>query len=243
MTNGSVRFKIDTSGNVGVGTANPGFKLSVHQTTAWNGGLGFTSTMDANRWDVGSQGGGLFGIYPNQNGNLGIALIAGTGNVGIGVNGPTAKLDINGTLRVRSGGGSNITGTLGDIAEYMLVKNDKEFELGDVVIININKPLHLELSNKPYDTLVGGVVSGENQAAFIIGEKQENQIPVALAGKVVCKVVNENGPIAIGDLLTTSSKPGYAMKATEPKPGSILGKALEHLNDTEGKIHILVNVN
>ena len=38
------------------------------------------------------------------------------------------------------------------------------------------------------------------------------------------KVTNENGAIAMGDYLTSASRPGYAMKAT--KPGIMIGQAL-----------------
>jgi hypothetical protein len=51
--------------------------------------------------------------------------------------------------------------------------------------------------------------------------------PLALAGRVPCKVSLENGPIERGDLLTTSSTPGHAMKATELWRGGIVGTALQ----------------
>ncbi len=68
---------------------------------------------------------------------------------------------------------------------------------------------------------------------------------LAIVGKVPTKVTTENGPIGIGDLLTTSSKPGYAMKATIDsfdKVGTIIGKALEPLEKGEGKIMVLINL-
>ncbi|MEK7590933.1 MAG: hypothetical protein AAB489_01865, partial [Patescibacteria group bacterium] len=53
---------------------------------------------------------------------------------------------------------------------------------------------------------------------------------LALAGRVPVMVSDENGPIRPGDLLTTSSTPGVAMKAT--KAGPIIGKALSAYNGT-----------
>ncbi|MBN2089011.1 hypothetical protein JW964_05340, partial [candidate division KSB1 bacterium] len=49
------------------------------------------------------------------------------------------------------------------------------------------------------------------------------------------KVSLENGPIEHGDLLTTSSIPGYAMKATDPEKSfqSIVGKALQSFDGKE----------
>ena len=65
---------------------------------------------------------------------------------------------------------------------------------------------------------------------------------LTIAGRVPCKVTTENGPIKPGDILVTSSKPGYAMKADldKLKIGMMLGKALESLDEGEGKIIALV---
>ena len=40
--------------------------------------------------------------------------------------------------------------------------------------------------------------------------------PVALSGRVYCRATVANGPIAPGDLLTTSSVPGYCMRVGDP---------------------------
>src|SRR3990167_1524749 len=76
------------------------------------------------------------------------------------------------------------------------------------------------VSTKPGITLGYPQISSAESLAGI-----QNKLPVALAGKVPTKVSLENGPIAIGDPLTSSSTPGVAMKATEP--GMIVGFALE----------------
>jgi hypothetical protein len=63
-------------------------------------------------------------------------------------------------------------------------------------------------------------------------------------GRVYVKATTENGPIRPGDLLTTASKPGYAMRCPAPSrcEGAIVGKALEALPESqrEGIILILV---
>ena len=48
---------------------------------------------------------------------------------------------------------------------------------------------------------------------------------VALAGRVLTKVSMENGRVAGGDPITSSSTPGFGMKAN--KTGKIVGYALE----------------
>jgi len=61
-------------------------------------------------------------------------------------------------------------------------------------------------------------------------------------------VTAENGAIQPGDLLTTSSTPGYAMKASPTTingvaiypTGTILGKALEPLKGGKCIIRVLV---
>jgi len=65
-----------------------------------------------------------------------------------------------------------------------------------------------------------------------------------LAGRVPVKATTENGPIKIGDFLTTSSKPGYAMRCGDPSQctGAILGKALEPLEEGRGVIEVLVTL-
>jgi hypothetical protein len=61
-------------------------------------------------------------------------------------------------------------------------------------------------------------------------------------GIVPCKSTTENGPIRRGDLLVTAATPGHAMRADEPPPGTILGKALEPLDAAHRSGVILVLV-
>ena len=137
--------------------------------------------------------------------------------------------------------GGSCTGC--DIAEAWEMATD--VEAGDVVVIDPQDGGLLIRSARPYDTAVAGIVSGE--PALLVGQSND-ETPLALAGRVPCKVSAENGPILPGDLLTTSSTPGHAMKA-EPvaiegleiyPPGTILGKALEPLEEGTGVIMVLV---
>lgn len=57
-----------------------------------------------------------------------------------------------------------------------------------------------------------------------------------------CKVDATEASIEVGDLLTSSSNPGHAKKATEPKIGAIIGKALEPLKEGTGYIAVFVNI-
>jgi hypothetical protein len=70
-----------------------------------------------------------------------------------------------------------------------------------------------------------------------------NEISVAVIGIVPCKVTAANGAIQRGDLLVTSSIPGYAMKAIDRRfPGAIVGKAMQALPEGSGVIEILVTL-
>jgi len=61
-------------------------------------------------------------------------------------------------------------------------------------------------------------------------------------GKVFCKVDAQFGAIEVGDMLTTSSTSGHAMKASDQIKafGSVIGKALKPFKKGQGLIPILI---
>lgn len=67
-------------------------------------------------------------------------------------------------------------------------------------------------------------------------------MPLALIGRVMCKADAGFGSIQVGDLLTTSATPGYAMKASVPSRafGAVLGKALRPLKMGRDLIPVLI---
>jgi len=96
-----------------------------------------------------------------------------------------------------------------------------------------NIPVAVEKSNEPYQSDIFGVVSTA-PGIELSDPKDQSNPPIALTGRVPVKVDLEGGPIKIGDYLTSSSRPGYAMKAT--KVGATVGIALENFgtDETEG---------
>jgi hypothetical protein len=104
----------------------------------------------------------------------------------------------------------------------------------------------LEPSRCAYDKCVVGVVSGagEYKPALILDKQASSgaRSPVALLGKVFCKVSAAFGAIEPGDLLTTSPLPGHAMKAGDSAQafGAVIGKALRPLREGEGLIPIVI---
>jgi hypothetical protein len=152
----------------------------------------------------------------------------------------------NGNVTIRNGNLSleNYGDVLfADFAEDFAVLGTHE-EPGTVMVIdhdNVLRPCHL-----PYDKRVAGVISGAGnfRPGIILGKQSSNSnvVPIALVGKVFCKVDAGHAPIQIGDLLTTSPTPGNAMKVIDPLKalGSIIGKALGAIKHGKGLIPILV---
>lgn len=100
-----------------------------------------------------------------------------------------------------------------------------------------HSPFVVTKSNKPCDgNLLGFIVNPESGAD---GKKlNERYLPLAIYGYFPAKVTLENGAIKRGDPLTSSSKPGYGMKAT--RACTIIGYALEDA-DKEGTIQVFAN--
>jgi hypothetical protein len=104
------------------------------------------------------------------------------------------------------------------------------------------------VSEAPYDRRVAGIVSGAGRfkPAVILDHDatQPDRVTLALMGKACCLVDATAAPVATGDLLTTSSVPGHAMKALDPARafGAVIGKALEPLAGGRGLVSVLVRL-
>ena len=135
-----------------------------------------------------------------------------------------------------------------DVAEKF---NPSEWvEKGHVVQIDSDHEGFFEKANKAYSTKVAGVVSTNpgvvlgNEKNSETGDWGDDRPSLALAGRVPVFVTTENGPIQVGDILVSSSKPGYAMKCNQSSKcvGAIIGKAMEPLKEGEGKIMMQVTL-
>jgi hypothetical protein len=84
---------------------------------------------------------------------------------------------------------------------------------------------------------VAGIVS--TNPAYLMNSECKGKYVTALAleGRVPCKV---RGKIRKGDLLTSGGN-GYARPSMDPKIGTIVGKALEDFDGTEGIIEVVVS--
>ena len=134
-----------------------------------------------------------------------------------------------------------------DIAEWVPIS--EPVEPGDVLELDPDHPGQYRKARGPCSQLVAGVVS--TAPGFVLGFRPptadsrlsaHGMALLALAGIVPVKVNDEGGPIKPGDLLTTSSTPGYAMKWNLSKEGNcgFVGKALEAFDGNEGVIKVLL---
>ncbi|MCB0712832.1 MAG: hypothetical protein KDD67_10920 [Ignavibacteriae bacterium] len=124
------------------------------------------------------------------------------------------------------------------------------YEPGDVLAISTDSDRTLTLASEPYSTLILGVYA--TKPGVLLTEEHidadlSEMVPLGVIGVIPTKVCDENGAISRGDILVSSSRPGYAMKADpevlKEHPGATLGKALENFNEGEtGVIKVLVNV-
>jgi hypothetical protein len=141
--------------------------------------------------------------------------------------GDKLSVDPSGALRVA---GTVTASTTPDIAETIAA--DPSITAADVVCAD---PLHRERAIRcsKNDRAILGVIS-DGTGGFLINSNAKSTdapltgMPLVLAGRVPVKVSLENGPIQIGDFLTTSSTLGIAMRASEPGP--TIGIALEAFN-------------
>jgi hypothetical protein len=114
-----------------------------------------------------------------------------------------------------------------------------------VVVLDPENPGQLRLATTAYDPLVAGIISGAGGVnPGIIMQQEDREIagqtyPVALTGQVYVWAV---GPVQVGDVLTSSDTPGYAMAATDRDRafGSVIGKAMTSLDGGVGLILVLV---
>lgn len=178
-------------------------------------------------YNLNSKGDG-FAIFSKKEGDKGFAGFF-DGHVWVG-----KKLSV----------GDDIVLANADCAEDFDIAGLAKVEPGTVMVIESEGALRE--SDRAYDKRVAGVISGAGKyKPGIVLDKQEssnNRMPIALMGKVYCKVDASYGAIEVGDLLTTSQTPGHAMRADDPFKafGAVIGKALRPLTDGQGLIPILI---
>lgn len=241
LNNGSTNLTLNQFGNLGLGTTSPSQRMHLKSNTA--GSTRFRMEQNEGFVDMMTDNGGM----QIQTGGVGRLWIQLNGNVGIGTGAPGALLDVAGTGRVEI---LEITGG-SDLSEQFEVNSNATLtEAGSVVCIDVQNPGELVVSGKAYDRTVAGIISGAGglQTGMLMGQKSsiaDGAHPVALTGRVYCKVDATTAAIEPGDLLTTSTTLGHAMKVLDYQmaQGAILGKAMTPLAQGEkGLVLVLVSL-
>ena len=258
--NSGARLTVATNGYIGIGTTNPGRALEVvggvyssngggnglegHTALAFNAGV-FGVADNASAW-------GVTGKH-TATGNIGYLGLSSTGVYGVGATGGSTggyftntagglALLVNGTAQIKT---LQLTGA--DVAEKFDMTD--KVKPGMVVEIDPNRGGQLRLAQKAYSRLVAGVVSGAGKlAAGIVltaPKSARNAQPIALSGRVWVWCDSTKRAIFPGDLMTTSSRAGFAMAATSRTraQGATLGKAMTSLpKGKTGLVLVLVNL-
>ncbi|HOM78057.1 MAG TPA: hypothetical protein PLT50_02535 [bacterium] len=109
-------------------------------------------------------------------------------------------------------------------------------EVGDIIVLDSGV---FSLSKKDYDENIYGVVSGDTAISLNdLSLSEEQSVRVVSSGENEVKVSSINGPISVGDYITSSMIEGVGQRADVS--GYVLGIALEDFNapspDTVGTI-------
>jgi hypothetical protein len=157
--------------------------------------------------------------------------------------------------------GASFQSGAADVAEWVPIS--EEVEPGDVLELDSDNPGQYRKARGQCSNLVAGVVStkpgfvlGTNPSTVDFGPQTDDSRPMtedselwtgasallALIGIVPVKVTDEGGPIQPGDLLVSSSTPGYAMRWDPDacSPCALVGKALEPMTDKRDVILVLL---
>ena len=83
---------------------------------------------------------------------------------------------------------------------------------------------------------VAGVVSTNPAHLMNGGLRGSNVVPLALQGRVPCKVV---GTVRKGDMMVSAGY-GYAKASSSPSIGTVIGKSLANFDGDKGVIEVVV---
>jgi hypothetical protein len=215
----TIEMTIEGHGNVGIGTTSPRFPLHIRGP----------DTSDAEILRV-ENSFGRGGLTVFGDGDVQIGPLRGSSTVHV-------CLDQNGIFSACSSAAEYVPSIDGghgfpETADVVSIAPPVTNPYGDT-----HGPFTVQKSSTACDpNLLGFIVNPESGAD---GEKKnDHYLPLAIYGYFPAKVTLENGVIQRGDPLTSSSRPGYAMKATQAC--KIIGYALEDA-DHDGTIQVFAD--
>lgn len=245
------------------GTAVYGERVA-NGNKGWFGGInegGWAESTAGDGFIAKSSGTAKCGIAAQINSTNGWAVYGdatqGTGT-GIGVFGTSASPNGVGGYFKNTGGGVacrvegnckvnqlEIVGA-GDVAERFEVTD--AVKPGMLVSIDPDETGKLQLCRGAYSPMVAGVVSGAGKlrpGVVLDPDVNKEAHPIAMSGRVWVYCDATENAIEPGNLLTSSSTPGYAMKVLDfPRAqGATIGKAMTRLKKGErGLVMALVSL-
>ena len=259
LLNGAVRLTVQSNGNVGIGVTSPeeilhvdgpdadilvGSSSAQHVLIEGESSIGSairlyntanTQTILLHSEEASGQGStvALYNALGTRTIELDADFGAGTGNPGRVI---TDELELNGS----------------DLAEHFDVLGFDESvtpKPGMVVSIDVDRPGGLVVSREKYDRTVIGIISGAGdiRPGIYMGQEgtlADGEYPVAVAGRVYVLADASQGPIAPGDMLTTSDTPGHAMAVSDADraQGAVIGKAMTPLDQGAGLVLVFVSL-
>jgi hypothetical protein len=168
------------NGNVGINTASPAQLLDVNGNAIIRGIQGFNATNETATLFLGDGASYIQAVYDGgldfyQNSTFRMRIQGGTGNVGIGNTAPTAKLQVDGTIkdsigsvrtiqRTGSAKTSSYTLTTSDVGQFVevgaggsIVVPNSTFATGDVVSVFNNTSGNVTVTLNTTNAYIGGV--------------------------------------------------------------------------------------
>jgi cytoskeletal protein CcmA (bactofilin family) len=131
--------------------------------------------------------------------------------------------------------GSQLRSSYADLAEHY--RSDKSYPVGTVMAVGGSK--EVTIATQAHVGKIAGIISSEPAYVMNSGIDDGSSVPIALAGRVPCKVI---GKITKGDMMTISSTPGVATNTDTVIPGAMLGTALgDFEQDGVGYLEVMVN--
>lgn len=203
-------------------------------TLSWEGTAGqlfsITNNLSGTIFSVNDVS-GIPSIEVDDDGTVRLAEFAGNVLVGYATDQNSGKLQVNGLIA-----GTATQAQYADLAERY--EADNEYEPGTVLVFGGDK--EVTQSTKSNDSRVVGVVSTDPAYMMNSDAGDTPTHPyIALVGRVPCKVV---GPVSKGALLVSSDVLGHAQAATDPKPGTIIGKAIQRTEEPRAVIEVLITL-
>ena len=179
-----------------------------------------------------------------------IHLDGQNGNIRLGGTGHDGDLTLrdssdNETIHL-SGDSGDIILKNADFAEEFDVSHAVAIERGTLMVLGEDG--ELVPCAAEHDQRVVGVVAGAGayRPGIVMDRRAGNghRAPIAMLGKVACQADASRGAIRVGDLLTTSSTPGHAMRVEDGSraAGTVIGKALSSLESGTGWVNVFVNL-